>query len=294
MASGVLSGAMQAGGVLGMLLTGALLARIGWEWLFAWYALPGLIWAVIFFRWFRDRPADHPSVNAGELELLPNNAEDHPDAPPREATPWLLLVTSPPMWCICGQQFFRAAGYIFYATWFATFLQEDRGVSIAESGVLGSLPLFAGIVGGPLGGAFADWVLVRTGSQRLAKQGVGTVSLLASAALVIVAYGVQNTTAAVLTIAVGAFCASLAGGITYSTTIDMGGRNVATVFGAMNMWGNIGAAVFPLVVPLVLAAAGGEWISVIYLFGGLYLGAALCWLCLNPHGTFAEHSLLRK
>ncbi|MBW3541064.1 MAG: hypothetical protein KY476_12410 [Planctomycetes bacterium] len=26
------------------------------------------------------------------------------------------------LWLICGQQFLRAAGYIFYATWFPTFL----------------------------------------------------------------------------------------------------------------------------------------------------------------------------
>jgi nitrate/nitrite transporter NarK len=74
----------------------------------------------------------------------------------------------------------------------------------------------------------------------------------------------------------------------------MGGRNVATVFGAMNMWGNIGAAVFPLVVPRVLAAAGGEWIAVIYLFGGLHLAAAVCWAALNPRGTFAERTLWRN
>ncbi len=32
------------------------------------------------------------------------------------------------MWCICVQQAFRSAGYIFFGTWFTTYLQEARGV----------------------------------------------------------------------------------------------------------------------------------------------------------------------
>ena len=82
--------------------------------------------------WFRERPQQHSGLNAAERALLGPAAEhDRADAGVApQATPWAAILFSPTMWAICGQQFFRAAGYIFYATWFPTFLREARGVSL--------------------------------------------------------------------------------------------------------------------------------------------------------------------
>ena len=294
-AAGFLGGAMQVGFVLGMFATGVLLAYLSWGWIFAWMAVPGIVWGILFYAWFRETPAEHPAVNSAERTLLEQTTGEHGGRDePKLPTPWLRLAASPPMWCICGQQFFRAAGYIFYATWFATFLQEDRGVTVVASGVLGAVPLVAGIVGNPLGGIVADAILSRTGSHRLAKQGVGVVSMLGCAAFIFLAYGVRDATIAALIIGLGSFCGSLAGGISYSTTIDMGGRHVPTIFATMNMSGNIGAAVFPIAVPLLLSWTGENWNAVLLLFGGIYVAAAACWLFLNPHGTFAGQSLMGR
>ena len=136
---------MQIGAILVAFLTGILLEwGVGWRWLFVLYALPGGIWALLFYRWFRDRPQDHASVTKSELNLLlaESKAAQEPEAAAKEGsgrsrpvkTPWKHLAASPAMWAICGQQYFRAAGYIFYASWFPTYLQESRGVSVAESG----------------------------------------------------------------------------------------------------------------------------------------------------------------
>ena len=84
----------------------------------------------------------------------------------RVHTPWLALFSSPALWWICGQQAFRAAGYVFFTSWFATYLQETRGVSIARSGFLNMLPLLAVVAAGMLGGALSDRLLKRTGQPR--------------------------------------------------------------------------------------------------------------------------------
>jgi hypothetical protein len=47
----------------------------------------GLVWGFFFYRWFRDNPADHPSVNAAELALLQGaegTAAGHGDVPWRK------------------------------------------------------------------------------------------------------------------------------------------------------------------------------------------------------------------
>ena len=96
--------------------------------MFVWYAVPGVLWAVWFAVWYRNRPSEHSSVNEAERELIGQDERNGTNQP--GAVPWRLLITSPAMWFLCAQQFCRAAGYIFFASWFATYLQEARGVTI--------------------------------------------------------------------------------------------------------------------------------------------------------------------
>lgn len=289
--SGALGSFMSVGGAVGSILTGALLEDIDWRWLFVLYALPGIVWAGGFRAWFRDRPEDHPQVNAGELAVIRglDPVRETPQSLAREPTPWRSILTSPAMGWICGQQFFRAAGYMFFASWFPTYLKATHGVSTAQAGFLTSLPLLGVVVGSLVGGAVSDWVLARTGSRRMSRQGVSVFSLTWCAVLIVLSQTVKNPLGAVLLISGGSFCASLAGPCAYSITMDMGGKHVATVFSVMNMAGNLGAILFPLVVPL-LKEQTGNWDAVLYLFAGIYLAGGVCWLLLNPVGTIFEQS----
>jgi ACS family glucarate transporter-like MFS transporter len=294
--SGALGSMMSLGGALATFLTGQLLQHYGaasWRWVFAAYSLPGLLWAGAFYLWFRDDPRDHAAVNEAERDLIgcpPPRKTTDPDAISR--TPWRGLLSSPAMWWICGQQLFRAAAYMFFASWFPTYLQETRRVAIDTAGVQGSLPLLAVVVGGLAGGAVSDAVLTRTGSRRLARQGVAVVSLVLCTLLILPAPAVANTWLAVLLISGGSFCAAVAGPCAYTITIDMGGRHVSAVFSLMNMAGNFGAFVFPIVVPWMVRRTG-DWDAVLYLFAAMYFAAALCWLLVRPDGTVLDQSLAK-
>ena len=321
-ATGSLGSFMSAGGAVGAWLTGVLLEVLqphvgpGWNWrlLFLVFALPGLLWAAGFWFWFRDEPRAHASVNAAEVELIEGvvasstpahgapasgpaknvsptqRAGSETGAPP--PTPWLALASSPALWWICGQQLFRAAGYMFFTSWFATYLQETRGVSIAKSGFLTMLPLLAVVVGGFAGGALSDWLLRRTGSRDWARRWLAMVCLFLCAGLIFWALGIEDALAAVVVISGGSFCAALAGPCAYTITIDMGGSDVATVNATMNMVGNLGAWAFPIVVPWLLRQFG-NWDSVVVVFGACYVASAIFWLLLKPEGTLLEQSLAR-
>jgi hypothetical protein len=77
--------------------------------------------------------------------------------------------------------------------------------------------------------------------------------------------------------------ATLSGGgnsCSYSTAMDLGGRNLATVFGAMNMCGNFGAALLSQVAPEWVRWFG--WEALVLLVGGSYFVGMLLWIPLNP------------
>lgn len=294
LASGSLGAAMSVGGAIGAALTGVLMGWFSWRLIFVLYAIPGLAWSVWFYRWFRERPSDHPRVNDAERALIHGGLVDHDDSDGRVMNGSVRRRSNASYWTltmICGQQFFRASGYAFFASWFATYLQETRDVSTAGSGWLLTLPLLATVVASLVAGRVSDRLLMRTGSLRLARSGLASVALLFCSLLVFMSWHVDSAALATAVIAAGAFCAAFAGPCAYAVTIDVGGNNVATVFGAMNMVGNFGAGLLPWVVPafrrfvdqsprLLDGAQGNSWNAVLVLFAVMYLLAAVCWIVM--------------
>ena len=269
---------MSVGSIIAAPLTAWLVVSIGWRSMFVWYAVPGVLWAVWFAWWYRNRPSEHPAVNAAECALI---AQDAPGTTVEAgAVRWGLIITSPAMWFLCAQQFCRAAGYIFFASWFATYLQEARGVTILSSGWLTTLPLLADVTGCVCGGVLSDAVLRWTGSQRLARQGLSATALLLCAGLTFRAWFVADPVMAVLVISAGMFCAATANPCLGATVISIGGPLVATVSATTNMCGNFGAAAFPVAVPWLLAHAGG-WNAVLGGFAALHIIAAASWLMIR-------------
>lgn len=285
-ASGGFSGFMSVGGIIAAPLTAWLVISLGWRAMFVCYAVPGLLWAAWFAVWYRDRPSLHPAVNEAERALV-EEGETTGEAPAKAAVPWKTLLASPAMWFLCLQQFFRAAGYMFFASWFATYLQEARGVTILKSGWLTTLPLVADVTGCLFGGFLSDWILRRSGNRRLARQGLAVAALLLCAGLIAAAFFVTDPILAVLTISGGMFCAATANPVLAATVMNLGGPHVATVSATANMSGNLGAAAFPIVVPWLLANAGG-WDAVLAGFASLYVIAAVFWLLIRTKGSLFE------
>lgn len=278
---------MQIGAILTAALTGKLISLWDWRLVFIAYSLPGILWAMLFLARFVNQPRRHPAVNDAELELLnlhaesPDTATDDDESPQSSATPWAAILLNPSIWCLCGQQMFRAAGYAFFAAWFPTFLQETRNVDVAKSGYLQSSVFAATMLGGLLGGILVDVIYKRTKNLKLSRSGVGAVCMFGCGGLIFCAYFANSVGVAVALLDLGAFTAALAGPCAYVTTIDLGKKHVPAVFGLMNMSGNLAAAATP---PLIgyLFEQTSNWNIVLAIFGAAYLLATVCWGLVDP------------
>lgn len=269
-AAGALACCMAGGAALSQYVTGQLLGRLTWQEILSVYALPGLVWAVVFAV-FVPAP-DAPSATSNDA---------------RQSVRWTRLLIDRRMVLLCVQQFLRAAASALFFTWFPRYLQETKGVTPTESGEYAAWPLLAGMVGGILGGTVSDWLLRQTGSTRVSRQGQAMVAMTLCTVAAVGAFFATDVTTTVLLVCVSAFSGYLAGPVAYATAITMGGSRVATVFATMNMCGNIGAGIFPYVVGL-LADTTGNWNLTLLLFAGLYATSGLCWAFLNPQGTVFE------
>lgn len=296
-------------GPMGRLFEGFGLAREdGWRGVFALFALPGLAWAVWFYWWFRNRPEDHAGVNAAELALLrPAEPEAKPSGK-ASPVPWLLILTSVPLLLLFTQQAFRAGANRLFDSRFPTYCEErlldatkkekqqkqesetitqdERDLAKAGAGTLASLPLFAGVIGGVVGGALSDWVLRRTNSRRLGRCGVALFSLLSCVAIYALAYPIENVWVAASVLSLGFLVFCFSSPCAYSLTIDVGGKHLAVIFGLMNMIGNLGAALF---VSSVSRLEGlGGWNLVFGVWIAMHLIAAACWVFLSPDVKIGE------
>lgn len=278
-ACGILAVGMQVGAILAGVLTGPLLSKIGWRPAFAIYAVPGLVWAIVFITRFRNRPDQDRRVNAAEAGLIETDrlTMDQTDKnEPDRLTPWGRILTLPALWLLCGQQICRAAGYMFFASWFPTFLQKTRGVTISDSGYLQALVFTGTLTGSLLGGLLTDWIWRRTGSLRWSRSGVGAAFLFGCAALILGAWFVQSTALAIACLTLGSLLAAMAGPCALAATIDIGSEYTAQVYGIMNMAGNLAAAACPVLVGELFARTS-DWTIVLLVFAGLYLTGAVCW-----------------
>jgi MFS family permease len=282
-ATGLLASGMTLGGAIAPVMTAMILQSLTawadawgidrWRLLLGAYAVPGVLWTAVF-------------LGLVSLRKLPAGAKPSASNTSAANVPvdWSRLLRSWPLGLLCAQQFFRAAGMVFFMTWFPTFLQKTRDVTLLGSGVLTTVAGIGGMVGSLTGGFFSDWLLLRTGNKRLSRQGIAVVGMGLCSLLIVASYFVSDVQQSIALITLGAFCATFGGVSGYTVAISFGGRQVATVFSTMNMFGNLGAALFPLTAGWLVTQTG-NWNLILFLFACVMAIDALCWAFLNPQGT---------
>jgi MFS family permease len=107
---------------------------LSWRNAFVLFGALGVVWAVWFFRWFRDRPAEHPGVNAAELALI---GSAPPDAAGAAGVPWATWLRSRAVWLLWAQYVSLNYGWFFYVTWLPTYLRDRFGVDVRANPLLG-------------------------------------------------------------------------------------------------------------------------------------------------------------
>ena len=295
---------MSLGGAFTLWFTGWLLQRdYDWRAIFNVYSLVGILWAIVFYWFFRTFPREHAGVNAAELALIDLSDESEANAADRSSSPhtarshgettaaaggilfWNML-TSASMWALSIQSFFRAAGYAFFVTWFFAFLEYAYGIGKLEAGFYNSLPLMAVVVGSLAGGLIVDYLWRSTNSKWMSRSGTASVALFVCALFTFASTWTTSAPQLATVIAIGALFSGIGSPAAWAATIDMGGRHTAIVMGTMNMAGCVAGVVLPLVLGSwfsEIRQTDGNWDPVIYLHVAFYVCAAVSWLFVNPN-----------
>jgi ACS family glucarate transporter-like MFS transporter len=270
-AQGLVWGASRLGGALTPLLVVPLMKAFGWQACFWIFGALGLVWAAVWYAWFRDDPASHSAVSSEELaeiretpvatvptippqSALPIDLADRPtadaanpyaspahayeatEAPSHSGIPWGPLFASPQLWLIMSMYFFYVFGFIFFMFWLPKFLTQGRDFTTNEMGICVGLMFTAGALGNFVGGWASDRLSRRYGLA-IGRKLIGVTCLTISGLLLLAAAFTPGKVAvsALLILSFGVADGMLP--CSWAICLDVGRRYSGAVSGAMNTAG---------------------------------------------------------
>jgi ACS family glucarate transporter-like MFS transporter len=229
--------ATRLGGALAPLLVIPIQQAFGWRASFFVFGAVGVVWAVAWFFWFRDRPSDVPGITESELsELAP--AEE--SAGVHTAKFQWSVFKKPTMWWLMAMYYANAWCGFFYLSWMYTFLVRGRGFTPQELLALSWLPFLLG-AGANLIGGWASDALVRRHGLKFGRQVVGFFGLAAATAFLALTIFTEHKVLTVVWLALAYACSDLALPVAWAVCLDVGGKQTGTVTAAMNTAGQLGA-----------------------------------------------------
>jgi ACS family glucarate transporter-like MFS transporter len=260
---GIVVGAGALGSTAAPVVITFLMLRFGWP--AAFYA-GAVATAAVFTAWLL-RVRNNPARISQELS-----------EPIAKSSSWSALLRNRQILLLALSYF--AVGYVYdlFDYWTYYYFREVRQFGESRGAVFTSAAQLTAMVAMPLGG----WLSDAFASRWLPSMGRRTVplgSLTLSALCLLV--GSAATEAAV---AVSFFCAAFGfaaavEGAYWATVIELGGEHTGLAYGFVNVGGNLGGFVSPLVLPIVAARFG--WNSGLMLTSTVALAAAASWLFLG-------------
>ena len=293
--SAIWSSARWMGGLtplVWVLLTADGFAGMHWReamWLFA-AAAAG--WCVVFFFVFRNKPADHPKVNAAELAMIDAG---RPATVGRVHVPLGKIIRSRNLWAVCLMYMVTNFCWYFLMYNHPPMMQAEYKDWAATNGgkvllaLLSGAPLFVGSFGCLLGGLLSDRYIRRTGDRKWGRRLFGMIGYGGAGLCYLAAAGVKWSDPtnlwgfAGLVVLMG-FCNDLIMAPAWAVCQDIGQKYSATVAGFMNMAGNLVGSLAGIFFTGQMMKRFGPTDGTVYCFLGfaaMYAVGVVIWLFID-------------
>ncbi len=264
------------------LMVVAVLDLTTWRRSFFLFGATGFVWALLFDRWFRDRPAGQ---EVRPMPRVEQSGDACPDPIGPSPVPWNRLLRSRSVWLLCVQYACLSYGFWFYLTWLPTYIREQFGIAEADrylGALLAAPPLFLAGISCWLTGWLTPRLTRWFGDMGRVRRGLGASGCALACLMLVVSARLKHPVLAMAAMGCSCFGNDMAMPGSWAGCMDLGGRFAGTLSGVMNTWGCLGGLLAPWTIPYILQAARGDWAVVIQVIAGSYFVGALCWLGIDP------------
>jgi ACS family glucarate transporter-like MFS transporter len=240
LSSGLTLGQAALGPIVALLIV-----QYGWRQSFYILAPIGLIAAAWWWWYGRDTPAEHGSVSPQELAVI-NAGREPPAVRAPEPGGWRKVIVHRDVLLLTASYF--CMNYVFYifSQWLFTYLVEERGFTLLESGFLYALPFVAGAALAAVGGAVCDALCKRIG-PRWGCRLPAMVGLVMVAILLLAGANSSHPYVAVALLALCFGFTQFTEGPFWAASTYVAGPHTASATGVLNAGGSIAGFLAPAV-----------------------------------------------
>jgi MFS family permease len=249
-------GLTHAAGRIGAGLTAPIVAFLitlmSWRMIFVLLGIVSAVWALWWFRYYRDEPAEHPRMSAEELASLAQNAG--------QATrhsgpvPWRRLV--PRMVPSMVTYFCMGWTGWLYVTWMPSLFSKNYGVDMKKSAMFYAATFLCAMFAEFFGGVISDHLLQRTGKKSIARSLMVTVCLILALSALIPAILVHELIPGVISFTLALFFLDTAITPMWIATMDIAPEYAGSASALMNAAGAVAGILSPVAFGWILDRTG--------------------------------------
>lgn len=248
---------------------------LGWRGLFIVSGIIGLVWAAIWYFAYRD-PDRHKKVNQAELDYIAEGGglvDGSAEQKEKQKFTWSdfkQAFVHRKLWGVYIGQFCLGSLFVFFLTWFPTYLVEYRGLDFIKSGFLASLPFLAAFVGVLLSGFTSDYLVRKGYTNEIARKAPILVGMLLSMAIVGANY-TDSTFLIILFLSIAFFGNGLASIAWVFISLLAPKRLIGLIGGVFNFIGGLSGVATPIVIGYLVE--GGKFEPALFYIGAMaFLG----------------------
>lgn len=267
------------GTVLGLALSGALVAQFGWPSVFYVFGAVGIVLAFFWFIVIHDSPARHPGISPAEREHIAAGVQ-LAATEARTPLPIGQLLRAPAFWALVVNHF--CSNWILYVllSWMPSYFREVQHLNIAKAGFAAAAPWLSMFVMANLSAWIADEMIRHGVSVSFVRKLMQAGGLLGASAFMLLINQVGTPTQAILIMcgALGALGLTWAG---YAPNhLEIAPKHADILMGVTNTAGTLPGIIGVAVAGWMLDTTG-SYVSVFLLAAGITSVGALVWILFS-------------
>jgi len=270
----------RLGGAIAPPIVAVLIVAHSWHFSFVVFGIVSLMWAVVWWTFFRDDPRTHRSITPEELASLPPVSRSS-----KERTPFgAILYRVVPLTAV----FFCYAWILWmFLSWMPLYFQHKYGQTLGWSATLSGLLLFGGVIGDTVGGLISDKILERTGKRWIARSCLIAFALTTCAVFTGLAMLSDDIRYVIPLLAAGYFFLELLVAPLWCVPMDITREHAGLLSGLMNVGVGLAGTISPIVFGYMIDRTGNWDLPFVSAIGVLLVGALIC-VFMRPDRPLTE------
>ena len=289
---GVVQGINFSGSRLGaafaMPLVAWLIMGIGWRNTFLVFGGFGLLYGILWYLLFRDKPENAGLIGEKEVDYIRKNRQQAPAVASRSLK-FIDLMKSVSMWKLMIQYICSNFTFYFSITWMYTYILDRFQLGVVETGFYVSIPLIGGAIGNWVGGVLVD-AIFRKNKWTLSRRIPAAVGFFLSAIGMIMVTQVNTPGLSIIFMTLAVFGADMTLSPSWAFCIDIGKEDAGFVSGTMNMAGNLGAFVTIIAFPYLFKWTD-KYEPFFIICAVLSILAIVMWFSLDPRKSLSNEKI---